>query len=80
MANNDPYGGGYQGYAGQSYAGYGSDIVPPPAILGTLLIAHLNGRSIPVGYVRFTSILLKNSNFCVDHNSGGRRKPRRKIP
>src|SRR3984957_9065104 len=31
MANNDPYGGGYQGYAGQSYAGYGSDIVPPPA-------------------------------------------------
>jgi hypothetical protein len=26
MANNDPYGGGYQGYAGQSYAGYGSDI------------------------------------------------------
>ena len=22
MANNDPYGGGYQGYAGQSYAGY----------------------------------------------------------
>ena len=31
MANNDPYGGGYQGYAGQGYAGYGSDIVPPPA-------------------------------------------------
>ena len=31
MANNDSYGGGYQGYAGQSYAGYGSDIVPPPA-------------------------------------------------
>ena len=27
-----------------------------PPILGTLLIAHLNGRSIPVGYVRFTSI------------------------
>jgi hypothetical protein len=26
MANNDPCGGGYQGYAGQSYAGYGSDI------------------------------------------------------
>jgi hypothetical protein len=26
-----------------------------PPILGTLLIAHLNGRSIPVGYVRFTS-------------------------
>ena len=26
MANNDPYGGGYQGYARQSYAGYGSDI------------------------------------------------------
>jgi hypothetical protein len=31
MANSGPYGGGYQGYAGQSYAGYGSDIVPPPA-------------------------------------------------
>ena len=26
MANNDPCGGGYQGYAGQSYAGYCSDI------------------------------------------------------
>jgi hypothetical protein len=26
MANNEPDGGGYQGYAGQSYAGYGSDI------------------------------------------------------
>ena len=26
MANSGPYGGGYQ-----SYAGYGSDIVPPPA-------------------------------------------------
>jgi hypothetical protein len=31
MANSGPYGGGYQGYAGQSYAGYGSDIVPPSA-------------------------------------------------
>jgi hypothetical protein len=31
-------------------------------------------------YVRFTSILLKNSNFGVDHNSEDRWQPRRKIP
>jgi hypothetical protein len=30
--------------------------------------------------VRFTSILLKNSNFCVDHNSEDRWQPRWKIP
>jgi hypothetical protein len=34
-----------------------------PPILGTLLIAHLNGRSIPVGYVRFTSKPVKLIEF-----------------